>query len=232
MNELVLGVASAFWLGILTSVSPCPLATNIAAVTYISKNIVHANLVLRAGIFYTAGRMLAYAALGFLIITSLLGIPAVAQFLQHYMNKLLGPVLIIAGLFLLNIISMNLSGIVLSASKQKQLAQSGTIAGPFALGFIFALSFCPVSAALFFGSLIPLSLSNALGASLPFLYGLGTGVPVLIFAVAIACGVQSLSRWFHAVERIEYYTRRITGGIFLLVGAYYTWMHLIIPLAR
>lgn len=227
MNELMIGITSAVWLGILTSISPCPLATNIAAVTYISKSIVHANLVLRAGIAYTVGRMTAYAAIGFLIITSLLSVPAIAQFLQHYMNKILGPVLIVAGLFLLGALKATFSGVILSSRKQEQLARSGTILGPFGLGFVFALSFCPVSAALFFGSLIPLSLTNTMGASLPFVYGLGTALPVLAFAVGIAFGVQSLSRWFQKVQQVEYYTRRITGAIFVVIGVYYMWIHLI-----
>lgn len=222
----MMALLSALWFGILTSISPCPLATNIAAVSYLSKNIEHTKAVLRSGIAYTLGRMFAYAALGFVIINSLLSVPVIAQFLQRYMNKILGPVLIVVGLFLLDLVKINIAGFSLSQEKQNNLAQSG-VKGAFALGFLFALSFCPISAALFFGSLIPLALQSRSGATLPFIYGFGTGLPVLVFALGITFGVQSFSRWFHRLSRLESYTRKITGIIFILIGCYFIWTHII-----
>lgn len=226
MVEIVITFASALWLGILTSISPCPLATNIAAVSFLSKKINHPKSVLFAGIIYTAGRMVAYAVLGLIIITSLASVPLVANFLQRYMNKILGPLLFIVGLFLLDIIRFNISGLTLSKEKQESLAQSG-LKGSFALGIIFAFAFCPISAALFFGSLIPLALNSKIGIILPFFYGIGTGLPVMIFAVAIALGISSASHWFHKMATLEKYARKITGVIFMLVGAYYIWNYII-----
>lgn len=219
-------LTTALWLGILTSISPCPLATNIAAVSYLAKRIAHPKSVLWSGLAYTFGRMLAYAVLGAVIIASLASVPAIANFLQKYMNKALGPILLLAGLFLLNIIKFNFPGLSFSTEKQNTLAQAG-VKGAFALGVIFALSFCPISAALFFGSLIPLALGRNFGIALPFLYGIGTGLPVIIFAVAIALGVISFSRWFKSLSTIELYTRRITGIIFVSVGIYYIWSYII-----
>lgn len=213
-------ILTAFWLGILTSISPCPLATNIAAVSFLSEKIIHPKIVFLSGISYTIGRMLAYAIIGFLIVKSLLGVPLVANFLQKYMNKALGPVLIIIGLFLLDILKFDIPSLALSEKYQNKLVGSG-IFGAGILGFIFALSFCPISAALFFGSLIPLAVEHKFGLSLPFIYGVGTGLPVLIFAVGIALGVTSLGRWFHRVTKVEIYARRTTGAIFILVGLYY-----------
>ena len=221
MIELLLALVSAFWLGILTSISPCPLATNIAAVSFLSKKITHPALVFISGAAYTLGRMAAYAVLGWIIISSLLSVPQVAQFLQKYMVKALGPLLVITGLFLLELITIRLPGISLSEKHHNKLVESGA-PGAFVLGFIFALAFCPVSAALFFGSLIPLALNSKVGALLTFIYGIGTGLPVLIFALAIALGLTSLSHWFHRITKLEYYTRRITGVLFILVGLYYT----------
>lgn len=224
--EMVIVFGSALWLGILTSTSPCPLATNIAAVSFLLKKIAHPAMVLISGIAYTLGRMLAYALLGWIIISSLLSVPQVAQFLQKYMVKALGPLLIVTGLFLLEIIRLKLPGFALSLKHQNKLVESGS-PGAFLLGLIFALAFCPVSAALFFGSLIPLALSNKAGTLLPFIFGLGTGLPVLIFSVAIALGVTSLSRWFNKITKIEYYTRRITGVIFIIVGLYYSVIYIL-----
>lgn len=226
MMELLIAFGSAAWLGILTSISPCPLATNIAAVSFLSKKITHPARVFISGLAYTLGRMVAYAILGWIIISSLLSVPQVAQFLQKYMVKALGPLLIITGLFLLEVITIKLPGVALSQKHHNKLVESGA-PGAFLLGIIFALAFCPVSAALFFGSLIPLALNSKAGTVLPFVYGVGTGLPVLLFAIAIALGVTSMSHWFHRITKLEYYTRRITGVIFILVGLYYYGIYIL-----
>ncbi|MBF0217244.1 MAG: sulfite exporter TauE/SafE family protein [Candidatus Omnitrophica bacterium] len=225
MTEIFIGLASALWLGILTSISPCPLAANIAAISFLSKKVTHPSLVFISGSAYTIGRMVSYGVLGWILISSLLSVPQVAQFLQKYMCKALGPVLIIAGLFLLEVITIRIPGLALSQKQHNKLAGSGA-PGAFLLGIVFALAFCPISAALFFGSLIPLSLNSKIGTLLPFVYGIGTGLPVLVFAVAIAFGMKSLSRWFHRLTRIEYYTRKITGAIFIIAGLYYTGIYI------
>lgn len=225
MTQVVIGFVSAFWLGILTSISPCPLATNIAAVSFLSKRITHPLVVLCLGLLYSLGRMVTYAVLGILLISSVLSVPALANFLQKYMNKILGPVLILTGLFLLDVLKFNISGLMISQERQEGLVNSG-MKGAFILGIIFALSFCPVSAALFFGSLIPLSLSNKFGIIFPFIYGIATGLPVLAFALFIAFGIKSVSKWFNKVTKFELYARKVTGIIFILAGLYYVLAHI------
>lgn len=224
MDPFWTGWIPALWLGILTSISPCPLASNIAAVSFLSKKIAHPALVFLSGLAYTAGRMISYAAVGWVIIHSLVSVPQIAMFLQKYMGKTLGPVLILTGLILVEVLSLRLPALSLSQKHHNQLAESGA-PGAFFLGFIFALAFCPVAAALFFGSLIPLALSHPAGALLPFVYGVGTGLPVLAFAVAIALGVKTLSHWFNKLTAIELYTRRITGAVFIAAGSYYFWVY-------
>ena len=226
MTDILIAFGSALWLGILTSISPCPLATNVAAISFLAKKITHPFFVLLSGIAYTFGRMITYAILGFILINSILSIPQVAQFLQKYMVKALGPILIITGLILLNIIKVSISGLSLSQKQHNKLAGAG-VPGALLLGAIFALAFCPVSAALFFGSLIPLALQSKFGVTLPFIYGIGTGLPVLVFAVAIAMGVTSLSCWFNKLTKLEYYMRIVTGAIFILVGIYYIGIYIL-----
>ena len=226
MDGFFTGFVSALWLGILTSISPCPLATNIAAISFLSKKIIHPKAVLISGFFYTLGRMLSYAVLGFVIISSLLSVPALANFLQKYMNKAFGPLLIVTGLFLMDVFKFNMPSFSLSQKHQTKLAESG-IGGSFVLGLIFALVFCPISAALFFGGLIPLALNNKMGITLPFVYGVGTGLPVLLFAFLIALGVTSLSHWFNRLTKLEYFMHKITGIVFILVGLYYALIYLL-----
>ena len=220
MNAFFVGFISALWLGILTSVSPCPLATNIAAISFLTKKIVNPKSVFISGFVYTIGRMFSYALLGWIIISSLLSVPVLANLLQKYMNKAFGPILIITGLVLLDILKINIPRFTISKKLQDKLAGSG-IGGAFVLGLTFALVFCPVSAALFFGSLIPLALKSKMGVILPFIYGIGTGLPVLLFAVGIALSLKSLSFWFNRLTKLEYYMRKVTGVIFIVVGLYY-----------
>jgi len=226
VESIFVGFISALWLGILTSISPCPLATNVAAISFLSKKIIHPKAVFLSGLSYTIGRMLSYALLGFIIISSLLSVPLVAHFLQKYTTRALGPILIFTGLFLLDFLKFSFPSLSISEKHQKKLSSSGAW-GAFILGLIFALAFCPVSAALFFGSLIPLALNNKAGVMLPFVYGIGTALPVLIFAFVIALGITSLSRLFQGLAKIEYYMRKITGIIFVVVGTYYVLIYFI-----
>ncbi len=220
MDALLTGGLSALWLGVLTSISPCPLATNIAAISFIGKRVGSIRDVFLSGVMYTIGRMLAYIAVGFIVVAGLLSVPAVAQFLQKYMNRLLGPVLVVTGLFLLQIIRVNIPGLGLS-DRMRERMERGGIWSAGLLGILFALSFCPMSAALFFGSLIPLATSGGSAVLMPSLYGIGTGLPVLLFAVLLTTGVKSLGSVFRMLTRIELWARWITGGVFILVGVYF-----------
>ena len=218
--SLLLGALSALWLGILTSISPCPLATNIAAISFIGRRIGRTRVVFFTGLLYTLGRILTYVVLGILLVTSILSIPQVSHLLQKYMNKFLGPILILVGMILLELIRFNIPGSGLSEKMQKRVELLG-IWGAGLLGIVFALSFCPISAALFFGSLIPLSVKCGSSITLPAMYGFGTGLPVILFAVLIAFGAQSVGKAFNKLTQIERWIRRVTGGIFILIGIYY-----------
>jgi cytochrome c biogenesis protein CcdA len=216
---------SALWLGILTSISPCPLASNIAAVSFILKRIEHPLYVFISGVLYTVGRVVGYTGLGVLVTFSLLSIPQVSFFLQHYLNKILGPVLIVTGFLLMEVIHVPFLTSSVSERTVGRVRDFGAF-GSLLLGILFALSFCPISAALFFGSLIPLSLKNSSHFILPSLYGLGTGLPVLGFAVVITFGVTNIEKIFRRVRVLEYWMRRVTSVIFILVGIYYIAAHI------
>ncbi len=221
MSTLFINIASALWLGILTSISPCPLATNIAAISFIGKQIKSTRHVLFSGLSYAFGRMMTYLAIGIFVVTGVLSIPGVSNFLQLYMNKLLGPILIIAGMFLLEFLQLNISGMAVNKKMQKR-AEKGGFFGSALLGITFSLSFCPVSAALFFGSLIPLAVKNQSSVLLPSIYGLGTALPVLIFALLIALSARSVGQFFNKLTQIERWARRLTGLTFIIVGIYFS----------
>jgi cytochrome c-type biogenesis protein len=213
-------LASAVWLGILTSVSPCPLASNIAAVSFISRRITQRNTVFLSGILYTLGRSLTYIVLGVLIVKTLVDVPILSDFLQRYVNKILGIVLILVGMVLLDLLRIPLSIPSVSENIAKKLVEKGTL-GSLLLGVVFALAFCPVSAALFFGGLIPIAIKAKSGVGLPMIYGIGTGLPVLLFASLVAAGAGYINNLYHRIAKIEFYTKKVTGIIFILVGIYY-----------
>ncbi|HKK21255.1 MAG TPA: aromatic aminobenezylarsenical efflux permease ArsG family transporter [candidate division Zixibacteria bacterium] len=220
MESYWFALLGAVWLGILTSISPCPLATNVAAISYVGRRVGNSRSVISAGLLYAIGRSLTYLLLGIILVNSLLAAPSVSHFLQKYMNKLLGPVLILAGMFLLELLVFSSRKTIVGEGTQKKVDRAG-VWGAALLGFLFALSFCPVSAALFFGSLLPLAVKHESAIILPSLYGFGTALPVSIFAVLLAAGAESIGRAFNVVTRFEFWGRRITGLIFILVGVYY-----------
>lgn len=219
--DFSLAVISAFWFGILTAISPCPMATNIAAISFVSRKIDNPLKVLLEGMLYTAGRAIAYTLLGVLLAFSLLNTPYLAFLLQKYMNMFLGPLLIIVGMILLDLISFNYFGGGLIQKFQEKFKVMG-IAGTLFLGMLFALSFCPTSAALFFGSLLPLTIKANSPIVLPLVYGVATGLPVLIFSEIIAFGINRVARAYEKVTSFERKARMITGVIFIAVGIYYT----------
>ncbi len=226
MDSYLLALGSAAWLGILTSISPCPLATNIAAISYIGKRLDNPKAVMLSGLMYTVGRMVTYTALGALVVGSVLSIPEVAMFLQKHMNKALGPVLIVAGVLLLDMVRLRAYGGGVS-DKLALRVQKWGIWGSLALGVLFALSFCPISAALFFGSLIPIAIDHQSSLVMPMVYGIGTALPVVAFAILIAMGARFLGNIFNKVSVFEKWARRVTAVAFIIVGGYYVLVYLI-----
>lgn len=224
MNEIILAIGAAFWFGILTSISPCPLATNIAAISFIGRKVAHPAYVILTGLLYTLGRTLTYVLLAIILVKGLSSMPLVSHWLQKYMNRLLGPVLILVAMVLLDLISFGSAGGRLAEWSQKRAGNFG-LAGAFLIGVLFALTFCPVSAALFFGSLIPLSVKHSSGVLLPGIYGAGTALPVLIFAFLLAISADLVARVFNKMTQFEFWARRITGGVFLGVGIYFTFAY-------
>jgi hypothetical protein len=218
MDGLLLGSVSAMWLGILTSISPCPLATNIAAMSFIGKELGSPGRVLLTGTAYTAGRTLAYTGLAALLLASVFAIPDTSFFLEMYMNKVLGPLLIVVGIVLLDVLPIAFSTACVTGKLESRLRSRG-LAGAGVLGVVFALSFCPVSAALFFGSLLPLAARHGSAVALPSLFGIGTGLPVFAFAVLLALGAQWVGKAFQRLTRVEKWARRVTAAVLIVVGA-------------
>lgn len=212
-------IYSALWLGILTAISPCPMATNVAAISLIGGQASNKLKVLFSAFMYTMGRTVTYLVLG-VTISSGISASRISLFLQNYLNELLGPLMILLGLMLLNMIGKRLS-IGLEGDKIQKIAVEKGGLYAFPLGVLFALSFCPVSAGLFFGAMIPLAVQSNSLVVVPILYGFATAIPIVIFAFIIAFSSNILSKAFDGLKKVDLFLRTATGLIFIGVGIYY-----------
>jgi cytochrome c biogenesis protein CcdA len=242
MFTYLLYMVAALYLGLLTSISPCPLATNIAAISYVGRKVGNPRSVMHAGLLYTLGRCVLYLVLAQLVTMTAMSIPAVSVFLQKYMHLVLGPVFLLLGMFLVGLISVSSGGTMMSKGMQERVDTMG-VWGAFVLGVLFALSFCPTSAAWFFG-LLALTMGSEAGAitaclqniginlpaatlpagtaTLSLIYGIGTAVPVLIVAFFLAYSANAVGKTYNVLSKVELWARMTTGTVFILAGMWFS----------
>ena len=213
-------ILSALILGLMTAISPCPSATNITATAYISKNITNKKIVLLSGIVYSLGRAFSYTAIGVILY---LGVSKfqIASFLNQNGEKFLGPLLIVIGLMMLNIIKLNFLGKSNFQEKFSEKFRDKGLLGSFLIGVIFALAFCPYSGALYFGILIPMTIASVKGLYLPFIFAFGTGLPVILFTYLLAFTTGKIGIFYTKITKIEKGLRLVSGIVFIVVGIYY-----------
>jgi cytochrome c-type biogenesis protein len=218
-------ILAAFALGLLTAVSPCPLATNITATAFISKNITSKRKVVLSGLLYTFGRVFSYTLIGALIYFGLSKFQ-VAKLFQGNGEKFIGPIMIVIGLIMLDVIKLNFGKTSNLTNQLSEQFKTKGLLGSFLMGALFAMAFCPYSGALFFAMLIPMTLASDLGLVLPVVFSIGTGLPVILFALVIAYSMKKLSYYFKMVTQIEKIMRKVAGITFLLTGLYYINIYL------
>lgn len=216
---------TAFVLGLLTALSPCPLATNIAAIGYIGKDIENRRKIFLNGLLYTLGRILAYTLLGVVLIgilrqgSSMFGIQ---QAIGTYGELAIGPLLLVIGLFMLFGERLRLPQFGFGGNAEGLARHGGW--GALLIGILFALAFCPTSGVFYFGMLIPLSATTAGGYVLPMVFAVATALPVLAVAWILAFSVQGISRFYGRMQVVRRWLNRLVGIVFLLVGLYYCYI--------
>ena len=213
-------ILSAFVLGLMTAISPCPLATNITATAYISKNISNKRKVFLSGILYSLGRGFSYTAIGLILYFGASKFH-IARFFNQHGEKYLGPLLIIIGLLMLNIIKLNFLGKSNFQEKLSEKFKNKGLIGSFLIGMVFALAFCPYSGALFFGMLIPMTITSADGLYLPIIFAFGTGLPVILFTYLLAFTAGKVGIFYNRITKIEKVMRIVAGVVFIITGLYY-----------
>ena len=215
-------VITAFILGLLTAVSPCPLATNITAIGFIGKDIENRHRIFINGLLYTLGRILTYTVLGFILIPILrkgASMFAVQKAVSQYGEILIAPLLIVIGIYMLDLIKLNIPKISINGECVKKRTKGSW--GALFLGILFSLAFCPSSGIFFFGMLIPLSAAEAGGYLLPVVYAIATGLPVILVAWVLAYSVAGLGKFYNRIQVFEKWFRKIVAILFIAVGIYY-----------
>lgn len=214
---------TAFLLGILTAISPCPLATNITAVGYIGKDLSNKHLIFWNGILYTLGRIITYSVLGTILITIIRqgsSIFTIQKSISQYSELFISPLLLIIGLFMLFGHKLNLPKIAWNNKGDTKLKNKGGLGALF-LGIIFSLAFCPTSGVFYFGMLIPISAAESNGYSLPVVFAIATGLPVLITAWLLAYSIAGVGRFYHRIQIFQAWFSKIVAILFILIGIYY-----------
>jgi cytochrome c biogenesis protein CcdA len=210
---------TAFILGLMTAISPCPLATNISAIGFISRDLDNRRRVFIKGLVYTLGRAISYTALGVILFLGASKMKVTLLF-QGWGEKLLGPLLIMIGLLMLDFIKIRFpgfSGVTEKMGEHSKKSYWGTLF----LGMVFAMAFCPYSGVLYFAMLIPMTITSASGLYLPVVFAIATGLPVIIFAWLLAYAVGNVGKLYNQIKTFELWFRRIVAVLFILVGIYY-----------
>ena len=210
---------TAIILGLMTAISPCPLATNISAIGIISRDLKDNKRVFINGLVYTLGRAISYTGLALIIFFGASKMN-VSMLFQGWGEKLLGPVMILIGLFMLDVIKIKLPGISGLTDKIGEKSK-GSYWSTLLLGMAFALAFCPYSGVLYFVMLIPMTVASASGLYLPVLFAIATGLPVIIFAWLLAYAVGNVGKLYNRIKVFELWFRRVVSVIFIGVGVYY-----------
>ena len=210
---------TAIILGLMTAISPCPLATNISAIGFISRDIENRRRVFINGLVYTLGRAISYTGLALIIFFGASKMN-ISMIFQGWGEKLLGPVLILVGLLMLDVIKIKFPGLSGLTDKIGENSK-GSYWSTLLLGMVFALAFCPYSGVLYFVMLIPMTVTSAGGLYLPVLFAIATGLPVIIFAWLLAYAVGNVGKLYNRIKLFELWFRRVVSVIFIAVGIYY-----------
>lgn len=216
-------ILSAFILGIMTAISPCPLATNITAIGFISKDIENRRRIFFNGLWYTLGRAVSYTALGVVIYFGASKFH-VAKFFQLNGEKFLGPLLIIVGILMFDFIKIKFPSFGKLSERFQNKERRNNWWSALLLGVVFALAFCPYSGVLYFGMLIPITISSTSGLFLPFVFAVATGLPVIIVAYLLAFSISGIGNFYNNVKIFERWFRRIIAVVFIIVGIYYVYI--------
>ena len=210
---------TAFILGILVVMHPCPLAANIAAIGLILRQKAKKNNSQLS--YYVLGRTLAYSFLGILLVF-LIRIGAkvlhIGDQLSIWGERLLAPLLIVIGLYLLyNDLLHHHDHVPSTKDHQQQFSGAW---GSLWLGVLFALAFCPESGIVYFGMIIPMAVQSSVAYLIPVAFAIGAALPVLFLSYLFAYGIQKMERFERGMHLIQLWLTRFVAVLFIVAGIF------------
>ena len=213
-------IFTAFVLGLMTAISPCPLAMNITATAYLSKEITDKRRVMFNGVFYTLGRMFSYTALATVIYFGASKF-YIARWFQKIDGIWVGVALVVIGVLMLDFIKFTIPFVSKWTSQVGERKMKRTYWNAFLIGVLFALAFCPYGAVIYFGALIPMTVASASGLLAPPVFAVATGLPVIVIAWLLAYSVGNVGIFYNRMKSFEKWFKRVVSAVFIIVGIYY-----------
>ena len=222
-TEWWLALGGVLFLGFQTSISPCPLTTNIAAISYIARRVSRPREIVFSGFLYMLGQTLAYTALSFCV----LGVPMFSgdQLTRSFavaVGIFLGPLMILVGMMLTGMLSFSIPGV--GEQTLRKIVDRLGVWSAFPLGALFAVAFCPPTAATFLG-MLTLAAQVKSWFLFSMLFGVSAASPVFVLAGVIAYHLRFLSKVLHVIQNIDVWMRTSAGTLFIVLGIYLTIRH-------
>ncbi|RRD02205.1 aromatic aminobenezylarsenical efflux permease ArsG family transporter [Prevotella sp. OH937_COT-195] len=217
MQESQWPVLTAFILGVLVAQHPCSLATNIAAMSYIGKDVGNRRRVFLDGLLYTLGRTIGYTLPGWaiiLLVRSGVEVLNLGDLISEWGERVLGPLLIVIGAYLLY------SDLLHHHDHVPRLPFGGKHVTPIVLGIVFAMAFCPESGIVYFGMIMPMSVELSSGYLLPVSFAIGTGLPVVLMSCFFAYSFGRFSRLDSGMRFVKAWFTRLIAVLFILAGVF------------
>jgi cytochrome c biogenesis protein CcdA len=209
MTDYHVALGSALVLGAMTTLHPCPLAVNAAAVSLLAGWSGERRSASRRIAAFVVGYCLTFATLALLLAGTSLRLPVVASALTRATAVFLGPLLVVVGMVHADVLPWPGS----NRGNRRLLDRRARTLGGYGLGAVLALSFCPATAALFFGLLLPLAVQYRAPVAFAAAYAIGAALPLVAVAGVAARGTTALGldRWAHRLPWVIGWLAIIAG---------------------
>ena len=224
-------ILAAFLLGLLFSFDACPMLANIAAISYISRDLTNKKRLIIKCLWFIFGKILMLVILAsalIFLIKSGSEILNFGKFFLKYWETILISFLVTFGLLLLFAHKISWLKIAFSVEKLEKNAKKDNF-GIFVLGAVLSLAFCPTNAVLFFGILIPLSVSVSYGFfALPFIFSLTTALPVIIIALIMVFSIKNIDKFYKIADKYSKIAIKVTGILLILAALFLLGEHFLV----
>lgn len=217
-----LPLVSALLFGLMGTLAPCQLSTNVAALAFLSRGAGNTRRLWGQTLAFISGKVTVYLLVGGGVVLLSLQLNQVSETVIPVVvvaRRALGPLLVIVGLFMLGLVKLPVSlGGRFSAWLENKVGHQQGMIPAYLLGVAFSFTFCPTLFWLFFGLTIPLAIASPGGVLFPGVFALGTVLPVLGLAAVIASGRVNMGAFVKRFKTANVWVQKVVGVIFIVIG--------------